>query len=112
MFQRSGNEITDQVHLRFFHAARGHGRRADAHAASDKRRARVERHGVAIDGNARFIQSLLRYLARELGFTQIDQHQMIVGAVRREAKSGAHQCLGQRLGVLDDLLLVDFEFRA
>ena len=44
-------------------------------------------HGVSIDRDARFVKRFLRDLAGQLRFAQIDEHQMIVGAVGSQAKA-------------------------
>ena len=68
-------------------------RRADAQAARDHRRARVERHGVAVDGDADLVQAVLGLLAVELGLAQVDEHEVHVGAAGQhvDAVAGAEQ---------------------
>ena len=66
-----------------------------------------------IHRDARFIEGLLRDLAGQFRFAQIDEHQMIVGAVGSQAKPvSSSSRLRERLGVFDDLLLINFKFRA
>src|SRR5688572_21567809 len=57
--QRARYILRDRRHFIFFHAARRHCRRADADAARDKGRTRIERYGVPVDRDARLVQSFL-----------------------------------------------------
>ena len=88
-------------------AAGGERRRADAQAGGDHRRARVERDGVAVDGDPDLVQPVLGLLAVELGLAQVDEHQVHVGAAGEhvDAVPGAEQLLGDRLGAVDGALL-------
>ena len=61
--QRPGDESADLLHLRSAHAAGGHGRRAEADAAGDHRRAGVERDRVLVDGDAGPVERGLGLLA-------------------------------------------------
>ncbi len=78
--QRVGDDVGDLGELGVAEAAGGQRRRADAQAGGDHRRARVERDGVAVDGDADLVQPVLGLLAVQLGVAQVDQHQVDVGA--------------------------------
>ena len=82
------------AHVVLVEAAHGRGRRADAHARGDRRRALVVRHGVAVDRDRDLVQALLGVLARPLRGAQVELQQVGVGAVgeqpagRRPSASG------------------------
>ena len=82
-------------------AARGERRRADPQPRGLHRRARVERHGVAVDRDADLVQAVLGLLAGQLGLAvaQVDEHQVHVGAAGEhvDAVAGAEQLGGERL---------------
>ena len=80
---------------------------ADAQAGGDRRRARVERDGVAVDGDADVVQAVLGLLAVELGLAQVDEHEVDVGAAGEhvDAVAGAEQLLGDGLRAVDRALL-------
>src|SRR4051812_3027617 len=61
MVERFRDPPTDLLHLRFFHAARGDGGRADTDAARLHRRIGVERDGVLVDGDAGVAERLLGF---------------------------------------------------
>ena len=61
-------------------AAGGDRRRADAQAAGDKRRARIVRHRVLVDGDVGAAQRRIGRLAGDALLDQVDQEQVIVGA--------------------------------
>ena len=82
------------------------GRRADAHAGGDRRRALVERHGVAVDGDGDLGQPLLGVLAAPLRRAQVELEQVDVGAAREQPLAAVHERRGERLGVGDDPALV------
>src|SRR4029077_9370319 len=107
--ERRRDKIADRLHLRLFHTPAGDGGSADSNSARDKGRAGIERHRIFINGDVRFIERLLRNFSSQLGLTEIYQHQMIVRSPGSQAKTFAHQRSRQSLGVLYDLLLIDFE---
>ena len=55
----------------------------------DHRRARVERHRVAVDGDADVVQAVLGLLAVELGVAQVDEHEVHVGAAGEDVDAVA-----------------------
>ncbi len=68
------------------------------------RRARVERHGVAVDGDLDLVQPVLCLPAGELRLrlAQIDEHEVHVGAAGEhvDAVAGLQQLLGERARAL------------
>ena len=85
-------------------------RRADAQTRGDHRRARVERHGVAVDRDADLVQHVLGLLAVELRVAQVGEHQVHVGAAGEHVDAaGARvlggQAVGQDLRAADGALL-------
>ena len=76
----------------------------------DHRRTRVERHCVAVDGDADVVQAVLGLLAVELGLAQVDEHEVHVGAAREQfTPLPAPQLLGHRLGARHGALLALLE---
>ena len=73
--------------------------------AADERRTGVVGDLVLVEGDPGPIEGLLGLLAGQLGVegAQVDQHQMVVGAPRDDAKPLRRQGRRQRPGVLDDL---------
>ena len=55
------------------------------------------------------VERLLGQLAADAQRRHVDQHQVIVGAAADELQAAGEQRLGQRLGVVDDLLGVRLE---
>ena len=95
-------------------AAGGQGRGADPQAGGDHRRARVERHGVAVDGDADPVQPVLGLLAVQLGVAQVHQDQVHVGAAGDHGDPGRgdvgrQQPLGEDPGALQRALLAVLE---
>src|SRR5947209_4523097 len=80
--QRPGDEFSDHLHLFFFHPTASDRRSAETNAAGNERRTRIERNRVLIDRDAGAIKSFLRYFPGQFSFTQVQQHQMIVGTAR------------------------------
>ena len=54
----------------------------------------------------------LDFLAGGMFRTEVDQHQMVVGAAGNDAEPFVLERLGQHGGILHQLLLISFEFRA
>ena len=98
--QRRGDDAPDLVEVLDLQAAGGQRARADAQAAGDHRRARIEGDGVAVDGDADLGQAVLGLLAVELGVAQVDEHEVHVGAAGEHVdRAGrAQQLIGERLG--------------
>ena len=86
--QRAREQLADDVHLGFAHAARRHRRRADADAARDHRRILIERNRVLVDRDARLAERRLRDLAGDALREDVDEHQVVVGAAADEAEAG------------------------
>ena len=77
----------DLIHLGFAHAARRHGRRADANAAGDHRRVLIERDRVLVDGDAGLAERGFGDLAGDAFREDVDEHQVIVGAAAHDAEA-------------------------
>src|SRR5699024_5334618 len=78
--QRGADDVRDLGEGSGVQAAGSQGRGTDAQAGGDHRRARVERNGIAVNGDANLVQQILRLLAIELGVAQVSQHQVNIGA--------------------------------
>src|SRR3990172_1440145 len=102
-FVHPGGEL---AHLRFLHAARGDGRRADADAAGAERLARVVGDGVVVADDAGTVERLRGLLPEDTLVRQVDQDQVIVGAAGDEPEAALQQLGGQRLRVAHDLAAV------
>ena len=104
---RVSDHAADLARVGLVETAHGRGRRADAHARGDGRRALVVRHGVAVDRHQHVVQPLLHVLAGELAVAQVELHEMGVGASRQELAALRRHALGERRGVgLDRTLVV------
>jgi hypothetical protein len=94
------------IHLRFAHAARGDGRRADTDAAGDHRRILVERDRVLVHGDARLAERRFGDFPGQTLGEHVDEHEMVVGAAAHEAKPVAAQRGRKSCGVGDNLPLI------
>ena len=104
---RLSDHAADLVRVGLVEAAHGRGRRADADARGDRRRALVERHGVAVDGHEDVVQPLLHVLARERAVAQVELDEVRVGAARQQLAALLGDALGERRRVgLDRALVV------
>ena len=97
------DELADQLELGFAEAARGAGRRAEANARGDGGLFGVEGHCVLVAGDMGALERLFGRLAGEALGTQIDQHQVIVGALADDIDAALDQRFGQDLGIGDNL---------
>ena len=90
--ERGGDDVADLGEVVGLQAAGRQRGGADAQAARDHRRPRVERHGVAVDRDADVVQAVLGHLAVELGLAQVDERQVHVGAAGQHvhAVAGVH----------------------
>src|SRR5690606_25178113 len=105
--QHPVDDVRNLLHLGFLHAAGRHRRRAQPQAAAHSRFLRVKGDRVLVDRDPDLVQQRLRLLAREPpGRLDVHQHQVVVCAAGDQAETAGLERLGQRLGVLDDLLLV------
>ncbi len=107
VFERARDELADDVHLGFAHAARGDRRRADADAARDHRRILIEGDGVLVDRDAGLAERGLGDLAGDALREHVDEHQVVVGAAADQPEAGGRRAtLASRARVGDDLPLV------
>ena len=74
----------------------------EADAAGDERRLRILGNGVLVDGDAGVAERLLGHLAGEALGTEVDQHEVRVGAARDDGVAALDQRVGQRLRIFDD----------
>ena len=85
--KRTGDKVCDDFHLVFLHAPGCYRWRADTDATGHERGSSIERNGIPIDRDMRFIQRFLRDLTGQFGLAQVDEHQMVIGAFGRQAKA-------------------------
>ena len=85
--------VADLAEVVRLQPARGERGRADSQPGRDGRRARVERDGVAVDGDADVVQPVLGLLAVEVRVAQVDQHQVHVGAAGQHVHAAREQLL-------------------
>ena len=102
--------LCDLQHILFHQAASRHGRGADADAGGDERAAGLAGHGVLVDRDVDFIQTVLQHLAGDLQPDQIQQHQMVVGAAGDDLLAALHQGVCQSLCIQYYLMLISLEF--
>ena len=112
-----GDDVGDLGELGVAEAAGGERRRADAHARGDHRRARVERHGVAVHRDADLVQAVLGLLAVDRRVAQVDEHEVHVGAAGEHVDAGRRrvvggEALGEDLRAADGALLAVLELAA
>ena len=83
------DQTSNLTHLRFFHAARGDGRCADAQARGDEGFVLIEGDRVFVDGDCRCFERLLGVFAGDAFgvHPNIDEHQVIVSATGNETQS-------------------------
>src|SRR3954463_212842 len=74
--QRLGDRPPHLAELVEPEAARGESGRPDPQPRRDRRRPRVERHGVAVYGDPDRVQPVLRLLAVERRLAQVDQRKV------------------------------------
>ena len=77
VLQRGVDEVGDFHHLLLLHAARGHGRCADADAAALHDRLGVEGDGVLVHRDAGQVERLLRLLAIEARGAEVDEEHVV-----------------------------------
>ena len=104
------DHVSNRRHFGFFHTAGGNGGGAQTYAAGLEGRAGFERTGVRVDGDTGFVQRNLAFFARYTASADIDHHQVVVGAAADESVTVSFHSFGKAVGVLDDLLLLVFEF--
>ena len=80
------DERADLAHLGRPEAARGRRRRADPDARGGVGRQRIEGDGVLVDGDADLVEELLGLLAGDAQGRHVDEHQVVVGAARDDAR--------------------------
>ena len=86
--QRLADHLADLAEVVRLEAAGGERRGADAQARRHRGRARVERNGVAVDGDAHVVQAILGLLAVELGLAQVGEHEVDVGPAGEHVHAG------------------------
>src|SRR6185312_14929959 len=111
-----GDDVCDLGKLLVAETTGGERRGTDAHARRGQRRARVERHGVAVHRDADRVQDVFRILAVNGGAPQVDQHEVHVGAAGEQVDAGRLRVgrgkpLGKDLCAADGALLTIFELR-
>ena len=111
LLQRGVDEVGDFHHFLLLHAARGHGRGADADAAGFHDRLGVEGDGVFVHRDPGVVERLLGLLAVEAFGAEVDQEHMVVGAAGNNAVAEHGEAGGQGAGVGHDLRGVGFERR-
>ena len=79
-------------------------RRADANARRIDRLPLVEGDHVFVDRNAATVQRLLGLTAGRAQRGNVGQDQVVVGAAADELHAAGQKHLGQRLGIVHDLL--------
>src|SRR5579884_3673715 len=109
--QHGAEHVGDLVHLGGAHAARRHRRRAQADAVGVEGRAPVIGERVAVDGDAHLVERVLHRLALELVGSQVDEHEVVVGAAADQDDVAPAQPGGERLGVGHHVGCVLLEFR-
>ena len=101
----------DHLHLGHAHAAGGNSRGAQTHARSHEWAAGLAGDSVLIGGDVHAVQTCFQLLAGALLVTQVDEHQMVVGAAGHQLDAAFLQSCGQSLGVLHDLAGILLELR-
>ena len=92
--QGRGDDVGDLGELGVAEAAGRERGRADAQARGDHRRARVERHRVAVHRDADLVQEVFGLLAVELRVAQVGEHEVHVGAAGEHVDAGRARVVG------------------
>src|SRR5699024_11020235 len=96
--QCGADDVGDLAELLGPESAGGQRRGPDPQARGDHRRARIERHGVAVDRDPHLVQEVLRLLAVQLRVPQVHQHEVDVGAAGEDGDARVRAVLlGQPL---------------
>src|SRR6266849_3005261 len=82
-----GDPGGDLLHLRFVHAARGHGRAAEADAAALHGGQGIERNGILVYGDAGAIEGFFGVGAGDAAGMDLDQEEVIVRAAGDDTES-------------------------
>mmetsp|Transcript_10268 Transcript_10268/g.22016 ORF Transcript_10268/g.22016 Transcript_10268/m.22016 type:complete len:284 (-) Transcript_10268:5-856(-) len=101
-------ELGHLLKVRLMQAARGHGGGADTHTAW-VHGAQVAHHGILVECDVAQVARLLHLAAAHTLGPQVPQHQVVVSAASHQLVATSSQGLGQRTGVLLDLLGVGLE---
>ena len=109
MLKSSIDKGNDFFHILLHQSSRSHCSSSNAHSRSYKRGLRIERHHVFVHGDFSLHQSRLCDFAGQAFGTQVDEHQVVVGAARAEAIAALDEAGGERLRVLHHLLAVGLE---
>ena len=83
-----------------FHASASHGRSADANAAGDERRCRIEWNHILIECDSGLLQRLICYFSGDAFLEQFDDHEMIVCSARNQIEPILLQPLRQHAAFL------------
>ena len=106
-----GDAVGDHLHLGHAHAAGGNSRGAQTHARSHERAAGLARDSVLIGGDVHAVQTCFQLLAGALLVTQVDQHEVVVGAAGHQLDTACLQLCCQSLCILHDLAGIFLELR-
>ena len=89
------------LHLRFVHTQRGRPRRPESDPRRGRRRQRVERDGVLVQGDSDPLARLLRVRAGHADRLEVDQRKMRIGAAGDQPETFLGQAIGQGAGGSD-----------
>src|SRR5207245_11312838 len=106
----ASDERPNTLHLRFLHPASRDGWRSDADPGRDAGLLRVVRDRVLVHRDPDRVERLFGLLAGEVQRTYVDEHEMVVGAPRDDAKSSLREGRGKDARVHPDLPCVRLEF--
>ena len=106
-----GNAVRNDFHLVRAHAARRHGRGADANTAGHKGAALFTGNGVLVGRNVYLVKVVLQFLAGTFLVGQVDQQQMVIGAARNQLDAARGQFSLQSFAVFNDFTRIITEFR-
>ena len=101
-------ELSDLDEFGLLEAARGHRGRADAHASRRHGR-HVPVDSILVERDVELLKDLFHFRARESEGAEVPEHQVVLGAVRRELVPLAHEEGRERRGVRLHLLGVQLE---
>jgi hypothetical protein len=103
------DEVCDLSHFGLFHAPSCHCWGADADSASERDFFGVEGDSVFVDGDTGMIEGLLRLFSIDPFWTEVHQHEMVVGSAGDDPESVFTEAGREGGGVRDDLLCVRLE---
>src|SRR5688500_2127195 len=95
--------------MAFIHTAGSNGRYAYTDTTGNKWAFIIKRHCIVIKRNVCFVECFLCFFTGKVLVTQVNQHQMVVGAIANEVIAAFNKRSSHSLGIPDNLFAVRLE---